>query len=776
MHISAKAASTALVIGLFLAAANPGREAQAEESPRGRIHRSLPEPLTSFGAAVLGEHLYVFSGHSGAAHGFGKDMLVDAFRRIEFDEPSAEWETLAMHAPAQSVALVTDGEFLYRVGGLSFLNKSGEETNFNSTTHFARYDKSKNEWEDLAPLPEARSSLDAAVLGRSVYVAGGWNLQGKSSRDVPWHDTILRFNLDDPDSGWKELDGPGYNTRAVSLAAFEGKLYLFGGIQSRGITKKVSVYDPKANQWSDGPEICADHSAAGFATSSFATGGHLYYSGSSGIVYRLNPSADGWDVVDRLFFPRMFHRLLPLDQDRLIALGGTGRGTGRLASVESLNVSRAMNEFKQTQWSLPFPGQAKHNQVCILDGSELYVFGGNSSLKPKDFGTSVIHDECFAFNIVDQSIEELPPLPAAMQSGAGIAFRQTSEHKVLMVAGGLSPGETLPNGLPRPRSSIYQFDPESKSWTTMPQTLPEPRAFFFAGAHDSAIWMFGGIHDGVGDLPTSVLHWWGDESDIAPLRDVELPEQRRSFGAARIDDDLYLVGGIDGDGKIVNSVDVFNFEKREWRTTDLPITNRVFPRLVASQGKLFLFGGFRQKSPGDYEAVESLEEFDPKTGTWTLVRENIPNTHSFMSMFDFNERLLFFGISGDSEKSANFVMFDPAPTREPQLVKAGMFGRRRNSDQAATNAKMLMRRDADKDNRLAKHELGKRMAGFFKQADSDQDGFLTLAEVKLAYQSNESESKDTKTNSSSPAKTDTQPKTKSEAARLLADEADRNAK
>ena len=50
--------------------------------PLAQLHKPLPEPLTSFGAAVLGEYLYVFSGHDGDAHGFGKEMLVDHFRRF----------------------------------------------------------------------------------------------------------------------------------------------------------------------------------------------------------------------------------------------------------------------------------------------------------------------------------------------------------------------------------------------------------------------------------------------------------------------------------------------------------------------------------------------------------------------------------------------------------------------------------------------------------------------------------------------------------------------
>ncbi|MEL6895796.1 MAG: hypothetical protein AAFP90_06830, partial [Planctomycetota bacterium] len=305
-----------------------------------KIHKPLPESLTSFGACVVGDYLYVFSGHSGEAHGFGKDQLVNHFRRIKFDDPSADWEELAMHDSAQSTALVTDGKSIYRIGGLSFLQgENDDEAIFDSTDYFVRYDIEDDNWTELAPLPSPRSSLDAAIVGRTIYAVGGWNLQGSGgARDAPWHETMHTFDLDNPDAGWQELPGPGYNLRAISCAAHDGKLYVLGGITNRGFLRKTSVYDPTKETWSEGPELVSDSRMTGFATSAFAVGGNLYSTGASGIVYRLSDDASQWEVADRLLFPRMFLRLLPVGENRLIALGGTGGMTGRTAAVESLTV------------------------------------------------------------------------------------------------------------------------------------------------------------------------------------------------------------------------------------------------------------------------------------------------------------------------------------------------------------------------------------------------------------------------------------------------------
>lgn len=697
------------------------------------IHKPLPESLTSFGAAVLGDYLYVFSGHSGDAHGAGRDLLVDHFRRIKVNNVDAKWEELAKHEPAQSTALVTDGKFLYRIGGLTFLNGSGEETNFKSTQHFARYDVKKNEWTELAPLPEPRSSLDAAVLGQSIYVAGGWNLQGKSSREAPWHDHILKYDLDNPDAGWQSIEGPGYNTRALSVAAHDGKLYLLGGIQQRGITKQVSVYDPTTKNWSKGPELNPDSAAAGFATSSFATGGHLYYTGGSGVVYKLNDKKTDWEVADRLLFPRMFLRLLPLSDNQLIALGGTSMSAGRVGVVESLRVdAEAENALKQTRWTVPFDGRAKHSQTLVLDGFKLYAFGGNASRAPHDFSEDAFVDEAFVFDIARQSAKELPNLPLPMQSGCALVTSQTSEHQSIIVAGGMGVVEGKFSSL----KDIFRFDPESKSWNANAAALPQPRSMFSAVNYEDAAWFFGGSSVGKkSDLLKSVIHWWGDDSQPTPLPGVSVPIPRRSFGGAVLDDEYFMVGGLTKSSGIAKTVDVFHFNNRTWRKAASPNVPRVFPSLVAASGRLYLFGGFTN-ADGHFQPAKSLEMYNPVTNQWKTIAKELSGVDSSMTMLSMSNRLLFYGIDKEKDGLANFVLFDPAPKTIPEKIESMGFGRRQRdpAEQSKREAMSLMRKDVNKDGKLSKQELGKRMFDFFQDTDQNADGFVTFSEAATAIE------------------------------------------
>lgn len=697
-----------------------------------KLHRPLPESLTSFGAAVLGEHLYVFSGHDGDAHGFGKDVLADHFRRIKFDDPNAQWEELAKQEPAQSTALVTDGTYIYRIGGLTFLNQGDEETNFKSTTHFTRYDAVKNEWTDLAPLPEPRSSLDAAVLGRHIYVAGGWDLQGASSSEAPWHDDILRFDLDHPERGWESLPGPGYLTRAVSVAAYAGKLYLFGGIQQSGITRKVSVFDPQTESWSAAPELKADSSSAGFATSSFATGNHLYVTGGSGILYRLSDDAMAWEVETRLMYPRMFLRLLPVEDHRLLAVGGTSMLGGRLATVESVSVRSESNGPHVVRWSVPFDGKAKQSQTLVLDGTNLYALGGNASRKPHDFSHETILKEAFVFDIANQTGERLPDMPHALQSGAAVRHAQTSEHKQLLVLGGLGTPAQKFGSLDK----VLSFNPESKNWSTVNSTLPTPCGMLDAISHDDAVWIFGGSETGKGGgLNANILHWWGDETSVAALPEVALPSPRRSFGGAQIGDEYFLVGGL-GEGSIVETVDVFHLKDRTWRTISAPCKHRVFPSLTSDGKRLYLFGGFSNED-GHFSPESSLEVYDPVADRWTILAEEIPGIDSSMAMFNFGGRLLFYGIDREVDGQANFVLFDPNPRETPADVDGLNLSGRRRGGESEANAKTMLRKDINKDGKLSVEELGERLATLIELGDANNDGLLTREELVTALKKQE---------------------------------------
>ncbi|MGC3970255.1 MAG: hypothetical protein QM775_23870 [Pirellulales bacterium] len=265
----------------------------------------LPEAVSSFGAAADGNFVYSFSGHMGCVPGNSADGLSPNFCRLDVSKADAKWETLKMHRPSQSPGFAAWNGAVYRVGGLSFKNKVGAETIYESLDVFAKYDPATDSWKELPPLPAPRSSLDAAVVDGKLYVVGGWNLQGTDASDGQWYEDALVFDLADEKGAWKPIAKPPFKTRALAAAGHDHKLYAMGGMTSADeVTKAVHIYDPKTDTWSQGPELQAGGRFAAFAVSAFAADGRLFYSGSDGIVYELRDGRE-WRPLERLLHPRL---------------------------------------------------------------------------------------------------------------------------------------------------------------------------------------------------------------------------------------------------------------------------------------------------------------------------------------------------------------------------------------------------------------------------------------------------------------------------------------
>ncbi|MCE9582966.1 MAG: DUF4198 domain-containing protein, partial [Planctomycetes bacterium] len=188
----------------------------------------LPEGVTSFGGAIHGDVLYVYGGNYGSAHEYSNADQSGDLWKLDLKHP-LKWEQLTGGPKLQGLAMVEYKGSLYRIGGFTAMNKDGDPADLRSQPGVARFDTRKQAWEDVAPLPEGRSSHDAAVIGDTVYVVGGWNLQGQSSTSK-WHETALALNLAAEKPEWKPIASPPFKRRALALGAWNGKLYCIGGM------------------------------------------------------------------------------------------------------------------------------------------------------------------------------------------------------------------------------------------------------------------------------------------------------------------------------------------------------------------------------------------------------------------------------------------------------------------------------------------------------------------------------------------------------------------
>ncbi len=298
----------------------------------------LPEELTSFGAAIAGDKVYVYGGHTGSAHSYSIDEQSDRFWCLDLGDTANGWQKLSSGPSLQGLALVAMGDRVIRIGGFTAMNKAGEDHDLQSQSSVAVYDPASQAWSDLPSLPEARSSLDAAVLGNKVYVFGGWNLRGDSD-ESQWHSTAWSLDLSDASAKWQPLASPTFQRRAISVAALDGKLFVIGGMQADGgPTTKVDVYDPASDSWTVGHPIPGS-GMSGFGSSAFATGGHLYVSTMDGFVHGLADDQKLWTTIAKADPARFFHRMLPTDDSHLLMIGGANMEIGKFVQIDRISLA-----------------------------------------------------------------------------------------------------------------------------------------------------------------------------------------------------------------------------------------------------------------------------------------------------------------------------------------------------------------------------------------------------------------------------------------------------
>ena len=224
-------------------------------------------------------------------------------------------------------------------------------------------------WNNLAPLPSARSNLALVAYGNQIYAIGGLNTQGVSGE-------IQRF--DPQTNSWVSLTSKPTPVFDIHGAVINGQIYIPGGrlnINNQQPTKFMEIFDPSTNQWRTSSPLPIPLSGYGLV----AYEGILYIFG-------------GWDGTNYRNSVFSFDPVLEEWQERTSmpsarAFPGAAEAAGKIYVIGGINENQSVtaNEIYtpsrdhdgQNPWEAGFP--LPENRLAVQAttiADTIYVFGG----------------------------------------------------------------------------------------------------------------------------------------------------------------------------------------------------------------------------------------------------------------------------------------------------------------------------------------------------------------------------------------------------------------
>ena len=146
---------------------------------------------------------------------------------------------------------MSDGHCIFSIGGVSSETVTTEVDKF-FPAH--KTEKDGVEFEEVAPLNEARCDAFGAAMNGKIYVAGG------KQRDatLPIGERVLAScEVYDPSTDeWQVMPSLNVPRYSASMVCFKGALYVVGGLKSSNCgALSVEMFDSVADQWHEKSNI-----------------------------------------------------------------------------------------------------------------------------------------------------------------------------------------------------------------------------------------------------------------------------------------------------------------------------------------------------------------------------------------------------------------------------------------------------------------------------------------------------------------------------------------
>ena len=299
-------------------------------------------------------------------------------------------------------------------------------------------------WTVVGEMHEQREYAGGVRLqdGR-VLAVSGHPLAGKS---------IASAELYDPKTArWSETGslGEARNSGNQATLLVDGQVLVAGGHTNAHVIRGAELFDPATGTWSDAGMLAVprDPIATLLADGRVLVAGGINWYIGGGKMYAdcelFDPATGKWTATGSLSMPRNAQRMLRLDDDRVLAIGGYGPGTNR-SPVPNCTTRQ--------------PGLAANGRDASASG---LVRTHKTARRPGASGRR-IHRRQQQANVLEE-YDGLRPADWALQrvDSDGAKTRRirdcTADRRAVLVCGGVAEA-----GLEMKGTEL--FDPQTETW------------------------------------------------------------------------------------------------------------------------------------------------------------------------------------------------------------------------------------------------------------------------------------------------------------------------
>lgn len=249
-------------------------------------------------------------------------------------------------------------------------------------------------------------------------------------------------------------------------------------------------------------------------------------------------------------------------------------------------------------------------------GNRIYILGGIG-------GPTGGYRETYAYDPAANAWQEMAPMPVGLHHPNVGAL-----DGKLYVLGGCDHGPlggSAPNGSPWLGSRhTLVYDPGANRWDRM-KPIPHATAAGGVAAVGGRLYVIGGV-DSAGIVLNRVQEY--DPATDTWRERAPMPTAREHIGVAVLDSLIYVVAGrLRGTGGVsITNFEVYSPARNAWDTLpNLPIA-RSGLAFAAARGRLYALGG-------EWPGIRDVnEEYDPRTRTWRVVEKMPAARHGFVAL------------------------------------------------------------------------------------------------------------------------------------------------